>query len=121
MRTRFKVHRHKTNKPHFDLRIIQEEALRSWSLLKPPPAKKGERRLAIERERRPPAEIDSRRFYEQAFGEGGTYTWDEGEVDLSIPESNLLVLEFRGRKLNGRYELKRTAWYPGNRWLLLRT
>jgi len=37
---------------HFDLRLIDNDLLRSWSLLKQPPLKTGERRLAIERETR---------------------------------------------------------------------
>src|SRR5512135_2989900 len=83
MISRFKVHRHKTGRSHFDLRLIHNGLLRSWSLLKQPPLKTGERRLAIERETRAPADIDHERFTEEAFGEGGVYTWDEGEVLVS--------------------------------------
>lgn len=120
MMSRFKVHRHKTGRSHFDLRLIHNDLLRSWSLLKEPPLKTGERRLAIERETRAPADIDQRRFNEEAFGEGGVYTWDEGEVLVSEGAGDKIILDFQGGRLNGRYEIKRMRWYPGNRWILLK-
>jgi len=121
MRSRFRIHRHKTNRTHFDLRVVHDEILRSWSMLKAPPLNPGERRLAIERESLEAVNIDDRRFDEQAFGEGGVYTWDEGDIDISAPAPDRLVLEFGGGKLRGRYELRRMRWYPGNRWLLVKT
>lgn len=120
MISRFKVHRHKTGRSHFDLRLIDNAVLRSWSLLKQPPLKTGERRLAIERETRAPADIDRRRFSEEAFGEGGVYTWDEGEVLITGEAGESIILDFRGSRLNGRYEIRHMRWYPGNRWILLK-
>jgi hypothetical protein len=118
MVSRFKVHRHKTGRSHFDLRLIDNDQLRSWSLLKQPPLKRGERRLAIEREIRAAADIDLSRYNEEAFGEGGVYTWDEGKVQISEHEADQLVLDFTGSKLSGRYEIRRMRWYPGNRWII---
>ena len=69
MVSRFVVHQHKTNRSHFDLRIIQDGVLRSWSLLKEPPRRPGEKRLAIERESFPAESINSRNFQEEAFGQ----------------------------------------------------
>jgi hypothetical protein len=120
MISRFKVHRHKTGRSHFDLRLIYNDLLRSWSLLKQPPLKAGERRLAIEREARAAADIDQSRFSEEAFGEGGVYTWDEGGVSVSEPAEDRIILDFQGGKLNGRYEIRRMRWYPGNRWIMLK-
>jgi len=120
MISRFKVHRHKTGRSHFDLRVIDNDLLRSWSLLKPPPLKTGERRLAIERETRAAADIDQSRFSEEAFGEGGVYTWDAGDVLVSGAPGDRIILDFQGSKLNGRYEIRRMRWYPGNRWIMLK-
>lgn len=121
MVTRFVVHHHKTGKPHYDLRLIQNDVLRSWSLLKEPPRKNGEKRLAIERESFEPQAADCTRFEEEAFGVGSVHTWDKGEVDISDASAKHLVLDFRGARLSGRYELKRMRWYPGNRWLFQKT
>jgi len=118
MHSRFVIHQHKTGRSHFDLRIIQEGVLRSWSLLKEPPCRNGERRLAIERESFPAESINSRSFEEEAFGQGRVFAWDEGEVEIKIASPRYIALEFRGNKVMGAYEFRRMLWYPGNRWLL---
>jgi bifunctional non-homologous end joining protein LigD len=121
MVTRFVVHHHKAGRPHYDLRLIQNDVLRSWSLLMEPPRKNGEKRLAIERESFEAQATDCTRFEEEAFGVGNVYTWDKGEVDISDVSARHLVLDFHGARLSGKYELKRMRWYPGNRWLLQKT
>ncbi|NWG14214.1 MAG: hypothetical protein HXY20_11835 [Acidobacteria bacterium] len=120
MVSRFKVHRHRTGRPHFDLRVIEGDRLRNWSLLRQPPVRSGERRLAVERESLAAADLDRRSFHEEAFGDGDVTTWDEGEVSVTLIGANKLVLDFQGTRLNGRYEIRRLRWYPGNRWLLLK-
>ncbi len=120
MNSRFRVHHHKTGRPHFDLRVTEGNRLRNWSLLRQPPVRSGERRLAVEQETLSAADLNRQSFDEQAFGDGGVNTWDEGEVTVTFVGSNMLILEFQGTKLNGRYEIRRMRWYPGNRWLLLK-
>ena len=118
MLSRFVVHQHKTGRVHFDLRIIQNGVLRSWSLLREPPCRSGEKRLAIERERFTPESIGSKNFEEEAFGMGRVHAWDEGEVEVKAMSPKHLVLVFRGSKISGNYELRQMRWYPGNRWML---
>jgi len=118
MNSRFVVHQHKTGRSHFDLRLIEDKTLRSWSLLRQPPQQKGERRLAIERESFSPQAIDAKGFMESAFGAGKVHLWDEGEVKIEGDANRLLTLVFQGKKLKGRYELNRMRWYPGNHWIL---
>ncbi len=121
MISKFVIHRHRTGRTHFDLRLVQDEFLRCWSLLKEPPALRGETRLAIERETYAARNIGAPRFNEEAFGEGRVQTWDEGEVDISETSPRQLDLVFRGTRLSGKYRLRRMRWYPGNRWLLEKT
>jgi len=118
MCAKFVVHQHKAGRTHFDLRIIQEGVLRSWSLLKEPPRVPGERKLAIERESFPAESIGSQNFEEEAFGQGRVWVWDEGEVKVEVASPRILLLEFAGSKIMGAYQLRRMLWYPGNRWLL---
>jgi hypothetical protein len=118
MTSRFVVHRHSTGRPHFDLRVVIGDFLRCWSLLREPPGREGERRLAVERESFEAAAIGSRRFREAAFGEGRVTVWDEGEVEITPAAAGAMDLDFRGSKLTGAYGLRPTRWYPGNRWLL---
>ena len=118
MISKFVVHRHKTGRTHFDLRLVQDQYLRCWSLLKEPPASGGGSRLAIERESYAAVDIGAVRFNEEAFGEGRVQTWDAGDVDIVATSARQLDLIFQGAKLSGRYRLRRMRWYPGNRWLL---
>lgn len=120
MCSRFVVHQHKTGRSHFDLRIVQEGVLRSWSLLREPPRRFGEKRLAIERESFPPESINSKNFEEEAFGLGRVSAWDEGEVEVKAVSPTVLSLAFTGSKIAGQYEFRRMRWYPGNRWLLIK-
>jgi bifunctional non-homologous end joining protein LigD len=118
MISKFILHQHKAGKHHYDLRFIQNDCLRSWSLLKEPPRRRGEKRLAIERERFACKAIYGRIFYEDAFGQGSVAIWDEGELDLELISDRHIALTFSGSKMSGRYELRRMRWYPGNRWML---
>jgi len=118
MLSEFVVHQHKAGRLHFDLRIVQNGILRSWSLLKEPPFRSGERRLAIERESFPAESINSGYFEEEAFGRGRVSAWDEGKVEVRVMSPKLLLLSFMGNRISGKYEFRRMFWYPGNRWLL---
>jgi bifunctional non-homologous end joining protein LigD len=118
---RFVVQRHKTGRSHYDLRIIEDDRIRSWSILREPPLQTGEQRLAIEREVLSLDEIRGGVVYEDAFGSGKVHVWDEGDVEVTLELPERLVLDFRGNRLGGRYELRRMRWYPGNRWLIRRS
>jgi bifunctional non-homologous end joining protein LigD len=118
MSSRFIVHQHKAGRSHFDLRIVQNGVLRSWSLLKELPRRKGERRLAVERESYTVESIDSSLFEEEAFGRGTVAKWDAGEVEINVISPRHFSLVFSGSKIAGKYEFRRMIWYPGNRWLL---
>jgi bifunctional non-homologous end joining protein LigD len=115
---KFLVHRHATGRVHFDLHLIQNKVVRSWSLLKEPPLRTGKGRLAVERERLSVEEISRPILKEEAFGTGRARIWDRGEVTLRIVTPERLVMLFAGDKMKGRYQLRRMHWYPGNRWLL---
>jgi DNA ligase D-like protein (predicted 3'-phosphoesterase) len=115
---RFVIHWHRTGRSHYDLRVELNGVLRSWSLLKEPPLREGERRLAIERESFSLDSIDSTSYEEEAFGLGRVSAWDRGEVRIDFASAKLLRVTFEGGKLFGQYEFKRMLWYPGNRWLL---
>jgi hypothetical protein len=118
MRSRYIVHQHKTGRVHFDIRIILNEAMRSWSLLREPPLRRGEKRLAIERETFTAESINCRNFEEEAFGFGSVKPWDQGEFEMEVLSEKQLIASFQGTRLSGKYEFRRMRWYPGNRWIL---
>jgi len=115
------VQRHKTRKAHFDLRLLVEERVRSWSLLRTPPLRAGEQRLAIEREGGPASQVNPPVLEEAAFGRGKTYVWDQGDLNIRSASPQRLVLSLEGAKMAGTYELRRMSWYPGDRWLIRKT
>jgi bifunctional non-homologous end joining protein LigD len=121
MLSRFVVHRHRTGRTHFDLRIINSGVLRSWSLLREPPLCRGEKRLAIERESYTVDSIDCQAFEEEAFGLGRVRVWDAGDADIQVMNPKHIVFIFHGKKMSGTFEIRRMRWYPGNRWLLKKT
>jgi DNA ligase D-like protein (predicted 3'-phosphoesterase) len=116
--SRFVIHQHKTGRSHYDLRIVQKGMLRSWSLLKEPPLRPGERRLAVERENFSVESLNSKKFEEEAFGQGRIIVWDEGGVEVKVASPRTLVIRLMGNKVMGTYEFRKMIWYPGNRWLL---
>jgi DNA ligase D-like protein (predicted 3'-phosphoesterase) len=116
--TRFLVHCHAAGRRHYDLRLVDEQGVRSWSMLKEPPLRAGDRRLAIEREVLSIEQVSRPRIEEEAFGEGRARIWDTGDVEVAAPAPGRILLTFTGNKLAGRYEMRRMRWYPGNRWLL---
>jgi DNA ligase D-like protein (predicted 3'-phosphoesterase) len=118
--SRFVVHLHKAGRSHFDLRIIQEDILRSWSLLKEPPQRPGQQRLAIQRESFPPEALARGMFEEEAFGKGNVVLWDKGIVAIEEASPMDMRLSFEGDRIRGGYRLTRMEWYPGNRWIMTR-
>jgi len=118
MFSEFVIHHHKTGRSHFDLRVVQNGVLRSWSLLKEPPSGNGERRLAIERENFPVEAINRNHIEEEAFGFGRVTVWDRGKAEITAASPKLLIMSLMGSKISGKYEFRRMFWYPGNRWLM---
>jgi bifunctional non-homologous end joining protein LigD len=114
----FVIHHHRTGRSHFDLRVVQNGVLRSWSLLKEPPGRAGERRLAIERENFPVEAINRGHIEEEAFGLGRVVVWDSGKAEITETSPRLLLMSLTGGKISGKFEFRRMFWYPGNRWLM---
>jgi DNA ligase D-like protein (predicted 3'-phosphoesterase) len=112
------IHQHKTGRTHYDLRIVQKGILRSWSLLKEPPLRPGERRLAVEREYLQVESIKNKNIEEEAFGQGRVIVWDEGGIEIKVLSPKILMLRLMGTRIMGTYEFRKMIWYPGNRWLL---
>jgi bifunctional non-homologous end joining protein LigD len=114
----FVIHHHRTGRSHFDLRVVHDGVVRSWSLLKEPSDRSGERRLAIERENFPVEALNRSHIEEEAFGLGRVTVWDQGKAEITEASHKRLVLSLTGRKISGKYEFRRMFWYPGNRWLM---
>ena len=100
----FVVQKHHATRLHYDFRIEKEGVLKSWAVPKEPPATEGTKRLAVQVE-------DHSLGYENFEGEieGGLYgagiveIWDKGNYVLKEYNHKKIVLELKGKKLNGGY------------------
>lgn len=99
---------HHASRLHYDLRLEHEGVLKSWAVPKGPPAKPGERRLAVEVEDHPLeyAEFEGL-IPEGQYGAGRVERWDRGWFEPIKWERDEILVEIRGEKLQGQYYLIR--------------
>ena len=103
---RFVVQLHDATTLHFDLRLELGGVLRSWAVPKGPSLDPGVRRLAMQVPDHSLAAGDFEGVHaEAARGTGAVIVWDEGEFELVREEPEHLVVELRGHKLRGGFEL----------------
>ncbi len=113
---RFAVLRHLTpsgypRPDHWDLLLEQPQGLWTWAL--PIPPEQG----TAQAERLP----DHRAVYLEyegpiSGGRGTVSRWDQGHYRLLRAEAGELLLQFEGRRLQGRYRLERIGSGPYWRW-----
>jgi len=98
------IQRHQASHLHFDLRLEEEEVLKSWAIPKTPPLEEGVRRLAVQTEDHPLGYEDFEgAIPEGEYGAGRVELWDRGDYLPLETESSKRVFEIRGEKLKGRY------------------
>jgi DNA ligase D-like protein (predicted 3'-phosphoesterase) len=118
MKARFVVHEHHATRLHWDLRLEMDDALKSWAVPKSPPTKAGVKRLAVQVEDHELEYIDFEGTIEKGYGAGEVTIWDKGHYELEGRESKMLQLNFKGKKMKGRYIL---LHWKENNWLLFKT
>jgi DNA ligase D-like protein (predicted 3'-phosphoesterase) len=118
----YMVHEHHSRSHHFDLRLEFDGVLRSWAVPKGLSDQPGVRRLARE-------VADHALSYapfegeiaEGSYGAGKVEIWDRGTFRAVEREPDKLVLDLRGRRLQGLYSVVRTRMRgdPAN-WIVAR-
>ncbi len=103
---RFVVHDHYSKRHHHDLRMEMGGALKSWAVPKGAPIEAGAKRLAVQVEDHP---LSYGSFEgtipEGVYGAGKVKIWDNGQYELVERGPKKIVVEFKGKKLRGRYAL----------------
>lgn len=117
--TIFVVHEHNAKRLHWDLRLEMEGVLKSWAVPKEPSTEVGVKRLAIQVEDH---DIEYADFEgtipEGMYGAGTVRIWDKGQFNLLEKKQNGLTIEFKGKKLVGKYSLIK---FKGDKqWLLFK-
>ncbi len=98
------IHEHNATRLHWDLRLEQDNVLKSWALPKLPPQKIGEKRLAVQVDDHP---IEYAMFEGQIpqgnYGAGQVKIWDSGTFETIEKEVKKIVVNIKGKKLQGKY------------------
>jgi DNA ligase D-like protein (predicted 3'-phosphoesterase) len=119
---KFVVQEHFARTHHYDFRLEMDGIAKSWAVPKGFPAKRGERRLAIQVEDH---DIDYMDFEgeipEGLYGAGRVRIWDKGEYELLKRTETEIKIRLLGKKLKGVYILIRFPKGGENAWLLILT
>lgn len=112
------IQKHAATHLHYDLRLEMDGVLKSWAVPKTPPTQSGTRRLAVQVEDHP---IDYADFEgtipEGEYGAGTVEIWDKGEYSLRDGKEDKLILEIKGKRLQGIYCLIK---FKDKNWLFFK-
>lgn len=117
------IQRHAASHLHFDLRLEEDDVLKSWAIPKLPPQEAGVKRLAIQTEDHPLGYEDFEgTIPEGQYGAGKVETWDRGEYIPLEKTSSKRIMEIKGKKLHGRYCLikLKTKEQEDKNWLFFK-
>lgn len=127
----FVVQKHAARRLHYDFRLEMEGVLKSWAVPKGFPARKAERRLAVQVEDHP---LEYANFEgtipEGSYGAGTVMVWDRGvyhvhgDEPLRALQRGKLHLTLEGSKLNGDWTMVRMRRSENDdkpQWLLLKS
>lgn len=98
------IQEHNATRLHWDLRFEFDGVLKSWALPKIPPTKEGEKRLAVSVPDHPiEYALFEGQIPEGRYGAGSVKIWDKGTFELVENEPKKIVLNIKGKKLQGKY------------------
>lgn len=127
------IQKHDASSLHYDFRLEVEGVLKSWAVPKGPSTDPRQKRLAVPTEDHPLEYADFEGLIPSGeYGGGTVIIWDRGTYENitrkdgklqpvadAIAAGHLLV-DIKGRKLNGGYALQRTGKGKNERWLLIK-
>ena len=104
--TKFVIHEHDASHLHWDLRILHDGVLLSWAVPKVPTREAA--RLAIMVDDHPASYISFEGIIPAgSYGAGTVDIWDKGNCNIIIFETDNILFELCGQKLQGKFLLKR--------------
>jgi DNA ligase D-like protein (predicted ligase)/DNA ligase D-like protein (predicted polymerase)/DNA ligase D-like protein (predicted 3'-phosphoesterase) len=114
----FVVHRHHASRLHYDLRLEQNGALRSWAVPKGLPPRPGIIRLAVQVEDHPLEYVHFEGVIPKGeYGGGTMWKFAQGSYEITKQKKDGFYFRLHSRELNGEY---RTHHTKENQWLLER-
>jgi DNA ligase D-like protein (predicted 3'-phosphoesterase) len=98
------IQEHRASRLHWDLRFEFDGVLKSWALPKIPPTKEGEKRLAVSvPDHLIPYALFEGQIPDGNYGAGSVKIWDKGTFEIVENEAKKIVLNIKGKKLQGKY------------------
>lgn len=117
----FVIQEHHARQLHYDFRLENAGALRSWAVPKGIPETTRERRLAVETEYHP---LEYANFEgtipKGEYGAGTVIIWDKGHYTTKLWEDDKIEVTLDGQRLKGRYILVRLKKAGDKDWLMLK-
>jgi DNA ligase D-like protein (predicted 3'-phosphoesterase) len=117
------IQKHQASHLHYDLRLESEGVLKSWAVPKAPVNEEGVKRLAVQTEDHPLGyESFEGVIPEPEYGAGTVEIWDRGVYEPLETIPGKMVVDIRGRKLEGRFALVRIKAREGGdrNWLFFK-
>lgn len=116
---KFTVHLHKATNLHYDLRLGEEDVLKSWAIPKGLPIEKGVKRLAIQTEDHPAKYLHFEgTIPKEEYGGGQMWVFDTGEVHWLKKTKTGYKFTLSGKALNATFSLYRIK---GKEWIIERS
>jgi DNA ligase D-like protein (predicted ligase)/DNA ligase D-like protein (predicted polymerase)/DNA ligase D-like protein (predicted 3'-phosphoesterase) len=114
----FVVHRHHASRLHYDLRLEQNGALKSWAVPKGLPPRPGIMRLAVNVEDHPLEYVHFEGAIPKGeYGGGMMWKFAQGRYQTTKEKKDGFYFRLQSRELNAEYRMHRTK---ENQWLLER-
>jgi bifunctional non-homologous end joining protein LigD len=116
----FVVHEHHASHLHWDLRLEFDGVLKSWAVPKEPSTEEGVKRLAIQVEDHALTYADFEGEISKGYGAGKVKIWDKGTFKEITKKEDKIEVEFKGKKLKGRYVLVQFKKAGDKQWLFFK-
>ncbi|MFC4377285.1 ATP-dependent DNA ligase [Nocardia halotolerans] len=113
---RYVVQEHHARRLHWDVRLERDGVLASWAVPKGPPTEPKHNRLAVRTEDHPLEYLDFHGTIPKGeYGAGEMSIWDSGTYRSEKWRDDEVIVEFDGKRLQGRYAFIQTK---GDQWLM---
>jgi DNA ligase D-like protein (predicted ligase)/DNA ligase D-like protein (predicted 3'-phosphoesterase) len=102
----FVVHRHDASRMHYDLRLEQNGALRSWAIPKGLPPHPGVKRLAVSTEDHPIEYLNFEGAIPKGqYGGGNMWIYAQGKYEITKEKKNGFYFRLESPQLTGEYRI----------------
>jgi len=94
---------------------------KSWAIPKGLPAKRGEKRLAIQVDDHDVEYMDFEGEIKEGYGAGRVFIYDKGEYELIKKDDKEIKVNLKGDKFRGTFVLIRFPKAGEDAWLVIKT